>query len=586
MKIKTVEIDPVLFLEKPIVHFKDLLASAAKPRLSGSKNKNWNASNLVWLRSLALDRVRDLATELIAFSHDISLVAGRTPEPVACASVLVAMEGVARRSGPANHEIISEMCDLMGCKPFTVAERYRELNKVLLDYAPRIPWLAHLGNAKHKNDIVACTEDIVKFRKALDLKGSKGKEKEQQRLDVIALENEGGEMEEEGEAAENQGGEEEEEEFRDPLQKKRRLTTVGSALKGSNASTSNLAAPSSARPLITAKSRAAAALLAKTKSIVSDTDAAIKDDPDAGSSITTATATKLAEIVAAPLPWGSKRPEEYMRKQRPGPARRQKTIERAATSLLIPFAAGESSSASASTSASASDSTSTPLVAPSLLPLVLGRTRTSAYTAHSQETVDYRERLLAGHAVADIYNGVRAAPKGVESRLDKLLWLKLVHMVEDDELFGPGEMEGFMRSEEEVAQLEKTGKFFGVKNTMEDDGNRRVRKRKLEDGEVMTDGRSNRVRKVKSKVDDAMKERIAKTFAGLDDEAAFADFVHAQYDAMTLEREQADGVEHGVEAQADDGVEEDDEDGEEDPEVLRERAQTTAGLISLGRYAN
>ena len=47
-----------------------------------------------------MNNVRKLATSTLALTNEINLTAGRAPEQVACAVVVVAMEGIARIPAP------------------------------------------------------------------------------------------------------------------------------------------------------------------------------------------------------------------------------------------------------------------------------------------------------------------------------------------------------------------------------------------------------------------------------------------------------------------------------------------------------
>lgn len=576
LKIKTFDMDPLLFLEKQIVHFKNLLASSSKPPLTGGKKPNWSPANLEWLRSLSLSAVRDLATGLIAFSNDISLIVGRTPEPVACAVVIIAMEGVARRPGPASHEIMSELCALMNVKSFTVAERMRELNKVLADYASRIPWFGEASKGKSKKELVGLTEDIVKFRKGLDLKRRQGVEVDEEKLILVEEEEVAGEEMESDEEDEGYG-----EMFPDPLQRAKSAPRVGSTTASSAASTGRGTASTSASPaptpatstgrpaLITAASRAKS--LASAKSKASSTIVRSPSAPAASTPVPVkTTSARLLEILIADKVKPPLRPKEYMRKDRPGPERRQKTIEHAATSLLIPFSGTPVGIRNASpvASTSGSISPSTPTIGSSTFPLLLGKKpRLSAYNAHSQEAVLFRERLLAGHDVGDIYktNIIRHGPE--PSRLDKLLWTKRVDSIEDDELFEEGELQSFIRTEGEIELLERTGKFRGIEGTLidaVDTEERREREERRSRGRKR-DAHGNLVplekRARKTKVDAAMKAKIK--LASLDDEAQLAMMAENLYENLLTNQIKDTEVGPGEEGNDSEGMDSGEEEGED-----------------------
>ena len=153
LKIKTTELDPIVFLERHILHFSNLLRSSPTPLLSGSKKKAWSPPMLPFLRSLKLPDVRTLAEGLLSFCADLKLTVGRSPEQVSIAVIVVAMEGVARRPVPMAGEVMDELANLLSVRSFTVAERYRELNHVLEDFAPRIPWIGPSAKGRKKKEI-------------------------------------------------------------------------------------------------------------------------------------------------------------------------------------------------------------------------------------------------------------------------------------------------------------------------------------------------------------------------------------------------------------------------------------------------
>jgi hypothetical protein len=408
MGITTVDSDPFVFLEPLIIHFASLLRQPT-PVLSGSKKTTWTKKNLDWLRSLKLTEVRTLAEGLLAFIVDINLAVGRAPEQVACAIVIVAMEGVARRLAPVVGEIMDDMAFRLKVAAFTIAERYRELHRLLLDFAPRIPWIGSTLEGKKKKDMVAYTEDIVKFRKALDAK--KKREEVAQKL-VLLSEVEG---EEGGAVASGSGG----------------------GKGDSDEDEAGGAEEHFPDPITNPKAAKAAKLVVVT--------------PTAGPNRVAAVFTeeKILHLATQRPNNGStkgQRPLEYMR-QRPGAANLVRTLENTANSLLSPFI---TSPITPATPASSTPSTSTvKQIHPGI-----------AFAPHSAEAIRFRQQMLAGHEPLEIFAGVRAPTFTPTTRLERLLWERgNSDGIADDELFGEDELEGFLRSSNEVIMLEKSGRY-------------------------------------------------------------------------------------------------------------------------------
>lgn len=150
--------------------------------------------------------MRTLASGLLAFSNETDLTQSRASASIACSVVLVALEGVARTPAPRLLEFVDELAYTVGMKSSTVGERYRALCRALAIYAPHLPWLVgkELGadadddgfdatpapppkkqrkrtsrtvvndkrgsNRGWKRTLVACTNDIVQWRQAIDAK--------------------------------------------------------------------------------------------------------------------------------------------------------------------------------------------------------------------------------------------------------------------------------------------------------------------------------------------------------------------------------------------------------------------------------
>ncbi|GAA5835341.1 hypothetical protein JCM9279_004511 [Rhodotorula babjevae] len=203
LRIKYEDHDPALFLERILVHLQSAFTltgssassskSVALPPLHCSvdpRKTTFSAANAAWVRSVQLPAVRELATGLVALTSELSLTTGRHAESVAGAVVIAAIEGVARRPAPVVQEFADDFSWLLGSSEYSILERYRDINRLLLDFAAKLPWADALGlarpptsssfkNGKRKKskrersrqavkvDVVAHTADIVAMRKSL-----------------------------------------------------------------------------------------------------------------------------------------------------------------------------------------------------------------------------------------------------------------------------------------------------------------------------------------------------------------------------------------------------------------------------------
>lgn len=463
---------------------------------------------LPFLRSLKLPDVRTLAEGLLSFCADLKLTVGRSPEQVSIAVIVVAMEGVARRPVPMAGEVMDELANLLSVRSFTVAERYRELNHVLEDFAPRIPWIGPSAKGRKKKEMVAWTEDIVKFRKALDAKKNVAGEGEKRKLvlldDSVKIDEE-----------------EDVEEF--DIEEQQEVPIASGSGAGLPASDEDdeddeedddddEGDPTTFFPDPLANPKAAAAAAARNS---------------------TSTAPSRLSIKILNSVSEGKRPAEYMR-QRPGPLKRVRTIEQAASSLLTPF------------SSTPPPFNPLPSSAVSALPLPSSRLtgRDAPFPAHSQESVRFRQLLLAGHDSASIYDG-SVSLAGPTGRLSRLLWERSANEITDDELFGVGELEGLLRTPREIEAVSRTERFRTMpeaKPFVE----RRPRKKKVrKEGGAEDEFAWER----RSKVDEATKKRLARIFEGEegeDDEMSFEEMAAA----VKVAREIDEDVEPGEDSEA------------------------------------
>ncbi|KAM0753704.1 hypothetical protein T439DRAFT_322592 [Meredithblackwellia eburnea MCA 4105] len=408
LQLTTVEREPAAFLETILLHFSTLLTLQDPLFHSGkSKTSRWPEKQLIWLRALNLMEVRKVAEGLLAFVDEQDLYAGRNPDIVAGAAVLLAMEAVARTISPCGKELRSEFAFVVGHASETIFERYRELMRLLIDYAPNLPWLAPRAKAMRKNDIVANISDIVKFR--ANLEKSKRLKREASMENSLALD-----WGRETEDGQSDAGSDE---FSDPLERQSLAPKAG---------------PSSSQAVPLASNR-------------------------------------RAEKAA-------KRPAEYMRNTTSA-TKRIRTLDRAASSLATSSSASfltPSISSSpflpASPMIKAESDTSSIYGDPQLVrsgscPLLTPFTRVPVVAApsHDPETLRLRRHLLAGTEVSEVYRAKDDSKlqtlAGPSNRLDRLLWVKREEEITDEELFGEGELEGFVRTPAEVQFLLRTDRF-------------------------------------------------------------------------------------------------------------------------------
>ncbi|GAA6000977.1 hypothetical protein JCM10207_007352 [Rhodosporidiobolus poonsookiae] len=441
---KPMEIEPAMFIERILAHLNTVFATSNAPpplhNSSTAKKTTWSASNLAWIRALSLPEVRTLAAGLLSFSTEQALTAGRAPEPVACAVVLVALEGVARRPCPVQQEFCDELAWLLGTKAYTIQERYRDFNRLLADRGRELPWLigaefslpGEKGKADKKRkdgkpskkgmkkELVQFTSDIVQFWRAIDARRAKERgvkaEKEAARLDKGKGKGKAVEQDEDDPGIGEQGAD---------------YPPGGDSDDEDDAGDGDDAF---ADPLLSLK--ASNAFLEPTPQPNTTLSPEQPRQPDP--------------------PWDHnalpkqkfKRPAEFQRAS--DPSKRLKQIEDAAGSIV---AAGRFA-----LSPSPADTPSPSFPSSSALP------PSSAQPAHAPNTVLARQLLLAGNDPALIWSHLHARKnhKTLESqsvtttptpatRLDRLLWDKPVDAVADDELFDADELESYVRSEPEVA---------------------------------------------------------------------------------------------------------------------------------------
>lgn len=431
-----------------------VLNSAPDPILSGNPKKTkWTPSNLEWLRSLKMQEVRSLATGLLAFTAELDLAAGRLPEQVACAVVLSAMEGVGRKPSPFAGEILQELGHLIGCKSATIAERYRELSRALSDYAPTVPWIGEKGRNCNKRDLAKWTEDIVKFRKSKMAKLTL----EKQRLVLVDDEAflEGEDLE----------GENADQSSRSPIASTSKLNSSNNNNDDENEGAEDEPGGASAAfpdPFNNNNEEAVQSLsdfIHKTEANARRIATPLTIPSDNNSLI-----SPCIQEIAPPLK--SKRPSEYMKPKPHSVKRSRTTSELLNSNSLI-------STPSPSASTLPDSSTSTPTRSRSYDSesnelLINSNSKGKPLLTHSTETSKLRKLLSSGLEIDNISqkvgiglfmedDAVLGGP--LNRRLSTLLWTKTAEEITDEELFDKGELESFVRSEEEIQLLKRTDKF-------------------------------------------------------------------------------------------------------------------------------
>lgn len=432
---------------------------------------SWRPATLDWLHTLPLHDVRKLAEGLLAFADELNLSKGLGPEQASCATVLVAMEGVARSLAPNAKDIQTEMAAAFGLTAYTISERYREINSLLADYAVKLPWLATRAKLMTKKDLVANTTVIVEFREAL-AKRERAHPTPQERLLLGSSNDEGDEEDEDGNDNE-----------------------LSAALADPFPSPPSPPAGKNAKKTLPLRSSSSGARRATTSSAPSPSTSTLSP----------------SGIDPTPKSNKAKRPREYMR-QRTDPAKVARTITHAASTLLSTVSSDHSAH---------------------LPPAAL---LDSPLAPHDQETVRVRRQLLAGVDVIKIqpqhHRDDVLLDLDEPKRLHRLLWTRTVDEIEDEELFGPGELEGFVRTDQEVAILERTARFSEMPKSKPHDETKVRRKKKARGSRSRPTGKTDGddgagsqragstgsdedgfAAKRRSKVDDETRRRLAKMFA-------------------------------------------------------------------------
>jgi len=486
-EIRTPEIDPVMFVERILVHLQQILRDPKPKYHVGPKEKAFSAKNLTWIRGLSLQDARTLAVSLLGFSRELYLVAGRSPEQVACAVVMVALEGIARQPCPKQQEFDDELAWLTKTASFTIQERYREYIKALTDYAPKLPWVASKASKWKKKEVVEYTSDIVQFWRALDAKQKKDKAKKaeeelqarkaEEDLQAARMEEDlqrAGESEKgkwegkiEGEDyASDQGRDQRQESEGVFVPQPQQEQEQPQQIEGMEEEEEEEGSDEEALP---------ANLVADYDGSQADSPTASEDDlPDPMKSKTAADLYEFDQTEMAPSKRGggggidkavrsetvAKRAQEYVRGSPEWTRRR--AAEAALAKGYRPSPSPALSPAPPTPEAYFPDLC---LPTPPPLPVASSSKSSSKLNPNNNRpltAVESQEILAYGHKPeairAQLAPGLKrdVGSNRSETRLSRLLWEKTAHDIEDEELFADGELESYLRTDAEALLVART----------------------------------------------------------------------------------------------------------------------------------
>ncbi|GAA6026946.1 hypothetical protein JCM8097_005986 [Rhodosporidiobolus ruineniae] len=457
------ETEPAMFLERILAHLNALgspsSSSAATPSsVPAASPTKWKPANLTWARSIPLPRVRILATDLLAFSSDMSLTVGRHPEQVASAAVLVAMEGVARSPAPALQEFAADLGRFLGGSAYTITERYREFYRVIAEYSAELPWAvaaaaglnlgggggaaggakksksganragigggpggkaraAGTGTSKNvRRELVLSLEVVVQLRKGIEARREKKKLEEEE-----ACSRPTGRL---GSPVVEEPEEDEEEREQDATGRAGQPILLQDPLSFASASTAFL----SARCTSSTPAPAPPPPLPSASAAPFDVQSAVAGLPvDAPTYLTPFPTPRARQASLQPSSASerkAKRPVEFTRER--NTAKRLKADSTPPTTSLSPFPSSQPFLA-----ASTAPLASLPSPSPSLAP-----TPTPSAPLPSLTSTGPSSSALPG--------------PGPSTRLSRLLWTKPASSLSDSELFDEGELDAYVRDQPAV----------------------------------------------------------------------------------------------------------------------------------------
>ncbi|GAA5947389.1 hypothetical protein JCM3765_001653 [Sporobolomyces pararoseus] len=418
-EIRTKDVDPLLFVERTLVHLQKVFRSSPPVFHVGNKTKPFNQKNRNWIQGLSLEEVRTLAISLLRFSKELYLSHGRAPEQVACAVVIVALEGIARKPCPKQQEFDDEMAWMTNTAAFTIQERYREYSKALTSYAPKLPWVASKAKNWKKKEVVEHTKDIMQYWRAVDSKEQKERARKaaEEKLARAGTEKEEGEYDYDGNSDSEGGGgtpaydtntEQGPEEEEDPSE-------LGGDLGFDD-------------PLRTQTDVYAFSPVPESKPEV-DRNARYSSNN---------------EIAA-------KRPGIFVR----GASEwtRHRAAQEAVTKGLGPSSASPSPFEQGSPAPSNSSGYRLyRSITPDLPSTSQGTANVATLVTYGQKPEATRAQLAPGTAA-------KIKTKRKDTRLSKLLWEKSVDEIQDEELFDDGELDSYLRTEEEANLVRRLPRY-------------------------------------------------------------------------------------------------------------------------------
>lgn len=417
--IYTKDLDPLLYVERALVHLQNVFRSDNPTYHVGNATKPFGVKNKKWIKGLSLERARTLAISLLSFSREICLAHGRSPEQVASAAVVVALEAIARKPCPKQEELDQELAWVTNTASFTIAERYREYSKALTTYAPQVPWIANSAKKWTKKQVVEHTTDIVQYWQARHGKDRKERERKWE-LDRDNAQNANG--------SGHKGGEEEAKEDDDDLERAGSIDTDEDAEVAEDESEF----PPKLAFLDPLGTQTDIYRFARGPDQTSEIDRKAGYDKNAGHVL--------------------RRPGIFVR----GSA--EWTRHRAALDALSK-GLGPSPSPSPFDAASPAPSTSStrldspPLISDASL-AALDPVSYAALATYGQKPDATRAQLApTGSAAA------KKKAKAAETRLSRLLWEKTAEEIEDAELFDDGELDSYVRTDDEANAIRQLPRY-------------------------------------------------------------------------------------------------------------------------------
>ncbi len=393
-----VEFGPELLLDRIHKYTHDTLQQP-KPQLLGSTHHSWNKLTLKWARTADLKQAKLFASDLITLGRSVSLTKGREPAQVAVAAFMLGVEAATREKSPSLADWFDHLGNAFGGKAFTTGERYREFEAFLLD---KIQDYQFLVPAAAPTKAKKKRPELHLYSAVLvKMLAANLKKEEPQELQLPA----------------------------------------GPAEDGS---------PPGQQAAEASDSRAATQASADLR----HTNLAPASTPAERPS---------ALFDARRLDKHGKRPAKYMR-ERPGPIKRARLLDDIVGAQDGPLAAQSPSPSeySAGTSLEGTQLTySIEETAGKVIKVVL---------PHEVEAAEMARLVLQGCDPTKVLEGKAELDERGVSRLERIIIARggQIHghvfdsLVEDDELFGEGELDGLLRTDEEMVSYSRTARWRDI----------------------------------------------------------------------------------------------------------------------------